>query len=47
MIGYHGTAETGSGFGTSTTWQDLDYFADFLGSARPAPTRSSRRSSSR
>ena len=27
MIGYHGTAETGSGFGTSTTWQDLDYFA--------------------
>ena len=27
MIGYHGTAATGSGFGTSTFWQDVDYFA--------------------
>lgn len=27
MIGYHGTAATGSGFGTSTFWQDIDYFA--------------------
>ena len=27
MIGYHGTAESGSGFGTSTVWQDVDYFA--------------------
>jgi TonB dependent receptor-like, beta-barrel len=27
MIGYHGTAATGSGFGTSTVWQDIDYFA--------------------
>ncbi len=26
MIGYHGTAETGSGFGTSTVWQDIDFF---------------------
>ncbi len=26
MIGYHGTADTGSGFGTSTVWQDVDYF---------------------
>ena len=26
MIGYHGTAFTGSGFGTSTFWQDVDYF---------------------
>jgi carboxypeptidase family protein/TonB-dependent receptor-like protein len=26
MIGYHGTAATGSGFGTSTFWQDVDYF---------------------
>lgn len=36
MIGYHGTAETGSGFGTSTTWQDVDYFA-FPGYARTGP----------
>jgi hypothetical protein len=27
MIGYHGTAATGSGFGTSTVWQDVDYFS--------------------
>ena len=27
IIGYHGTAETGSGFGTSTFWQDVDFFA--------------------
>jgi len=27
MIGYHGTAATGSGFGTSTFWQDVDFFA--------------------
>jgi hypothetical protein len=27
MIGYHGTAATGHGFGTSTFWQDVDYFA--------------------
>jgi len=26
MIGYHGTATSGSGFGTSTFWQDVDYF---------------------
>lgn len=26
MIGYHGTPATGSGFGTSTFWQDVDYF---------------------
>lgn len=26
MLGYHGTASTGSGFGTSTFWQDVDYF---------------------
>ncbi len=25
MIGYHGTAASGSGFGTSTFWQDVDY----------------------
>jgi hypothetical protein len=36
MIGYHGTAETGSGFGTSTFWQDVDYFSEegFLGFSR-------------
>ncbi|HET9261613.1 MAG TPA: carboxypeptidase-like regulatory domain-containing protein [Vicinamibacterales bacterium] len=36
MIGYHGTAETGSGFGTSTVWQDVDYFSGegFLGFSR-------------
>ena len=27
MIGYHGTAATGSGFGTSTVWQDVDYLS--------------------
>ena len=26
MIGYHGTGAGGSGFGTSTFWQDVDYF---------------------
>ncbi len=26
MIGYHGTADTGSGFGTSTVWQDVDFY---------------------
>ncbi len=26
MIGYHGTAAGGPGFGTSTVWQDTDYF---------------------
>jgi hypothetical protein len=26
MIGYHGTGSGGSGFGTSTFWQDVDYF---------------------
>ena len=26
MIGYHGTPAAGSGFGTSTFWQDVDYF---------------------
>jgi len=26
MIGYHGTAASGAGFGTSTFWQDVDYF---------------------
>jgi hypothetical protein len=36
MIGYHGTAETGSGFGTSTVWQDVDYLSapGFLGYSR-------------
>jgi hypothetical protein len=27
MIGYHGTEAGGSGFGASTFWQDVDYFA--------------------
>jgi hypothetical protein len=27
MIGYHGTANAGVGFGASTFWQDVDYFA--------------------
>jgi len=27
MIGYHGTGAGGPGFGTSTFWQDVDYFA--------------------
>jgi len=27
MIGYHGTRAAGPGFGTSTFWQDVDYFA--------------------
>ena len=26
MIGYHGTPTSGAGFGTSTFWQDVDYF---------------------
>jgi hypothetical protein len=26
MIGYHGTGASGPGFGTSTFWQDVDYF---------------------
>ncbi len=26
MIGYHGTPAAGAGFGTSTFWQDVDYF---------------------
>jgi hypothetical protein len=26
MIGYHGTEAAGTGFGTSTFWQDVDYF---------------------
>lgn len=26
MIGYHGTAASGPGFGTSTFWQDTDYY---------------------
>lgn len=26
MIGYHGTQASGAGFGTSTFWQDVDYF---------------------
>ncbi len=26
MIGYHGTVASGTGFGTSTFWQDVDYF---------------------
>jgi hypothetical protein len=26
MIGYHGTADTGAGFGTSTFWQDVDVY---------------------
>jgi hypothetical protein len=36
MIGYHGTSATGSGFGTSTFWQDVDYFSEegFLGFSR-------------
>ena len=46
MIGYHGTAETGSGFGTSTVWQDVDYLSadGFQGMHVSANTRSSRRS---
>ncbi len=27
MLGYHGTANAGVGFGASTFWQDVDYFA--------------------
>ena len=35
MIGYHGTADTGSGFGTSTVWQDVDFFRVLPGFASP------------
>ena len=33
MIGYHGTKDSGSGFGTSTVWQDID-LSEFPGFAR-------------
>lgn len=36
MIGYHGTADSGSGFGTSTVWQDVDLGA-FPAYARTGP----------
>jgi hypothetical protein len=36
IIGYHGTPDSGSGFGTSTVWQDVDFFG-FPGYARTGP----------